>query len=190
MLFHRKRPQNSHACGEIAETKNVPVVRKIKKTRKEGLIAFRIVEEAAGGKNGDDCQSDVSRRENAQNAAQVKMFQADRAASLGFAAEQRGDEVSTQKEEDGDAEAAGQVAVGHGVRDEDDEKSDGAYTVEAGNVDGTISHASSERWAVLKRGSSARFAGLRKWVVRFESARGTSGRRRPRHMEAAGSHPP
>lgn len=69
---------------------------------------------------------------------QVEILQIDRVVMLGFTAQQGGDEVSAKKKEDGHTKPAGQIAIRHRVSDKDQKKSDGAYAIESGNVDGRL----------------------------------------------------
>jgi hypothetical protein len=138
VLFDRERPDDVEADRDpgVDEEDGGVVVVVEEGAEEAGPVARGGVldEVGVGGGEGVD---DVEGDDDAESAAEVEAAQRDGAGGVELAAEERGDEVSREEEEGGDAERGGDV-VGdrlEGVRPEDDEEGDGADAVEAGDVE-------------------------------------------------------
>src|SRR5580692_6038020 len=97
--------------------------------------------------DGEDCEIDIERREDAQGAAGIEAFEGDCAGAVVFAQQQCGDEVAADHEEDLDAvktasdDVAKEARVrngsqqeGFGVGEDDDRDREGAEAVEGWDV--------------------------------------------------------
>src|SRR4051812_40780122 len=110
------------------------VIAKVQRLRQDSERKQRGLEHADEGKQRGQSEDEIKWRQDPQNAAKVKEPEADRSGNVKLDTEQRGDQITTQEEEDRYAEAARKQVGQPGMRQEHQQKRHRADTVKRRDV--------------------------------------------------------